>query len=432
MKKILAVLLLCFLSSQGFAGTLYPNFPETFESARKTAYQFGSVTLPSGTWELKNALLGACTDDVKDGLQSVRLADTGTLTLTAGLTAGAGTVTIAAGSFGNDADALWQLWFSTDNGTTWTQSGGTITTSATSLTTTTFNPLAAGNVRLQVRKISGGRLNIDDIRVWSYDVSAATDTIPTRDNNMALGNPDNALSDPSDSSHYLLVRAQYALSYNNHKGMANWVSWHLSTAWMGPAPRCNCFTSDGALPAGYFRATTSLYTGSGFDRGHLCPSEDRTASDTDNANTFKMSNISPQAPIMNEVTWAALESYCRTLAGQGNELYIIAGGYGTGGSGSTGGTTSSIDAGAITVPAHFWKVIVILPVGTNDVSRITTSTRVIAVDMPNVQGVSAHSWDYYRTTVDSIETSTGFDLLSNVPTPIQAVLESVVDSGPTS
>jgi endonuclease G len=287
----------------------------------------------------------------------------------------------------------------------------------------------SGNIRFQVRKISGGRLNLDDITITDNSSSGGG---ATRDDNMAMGNPSGATTSPTNTNNYLMVKSQYTLSYNNSKGMANWVSWHLSTAWKGTATRCDCFTQDATLPSGFFKASTSNYTSTGFDRGHMCPSEDRDGSDTDNAATFKMTNITPQAPNLNEATWEALEAYCRTLMNAGNELYIIAGGYGTGGSGSSGGTTNTIASGAINVPSHFWKVIVVLPVGTSDVSRVTTSTRVIAVDMPNTQTVNAHTWDYYRTTVNAIESATGYDFLSNVSTSIQSVIESTVDSGPTN
>ena len=260
---------------------------------------------------------------------------------------------------------------------------------------------------------------------------AQADTIPSRDNNMAMGNPSHALTVLTDSNNYLIVKPQYALSYNNSKGMANWVSWHLSAAWKGSAARCNCFTSDTAVPTGYFRATTSLYTGTGFDRGHLCPSDDRDASDTDNAATFKMSNISPQAPYLNEQTWGYLEDYCRSLISEGDEMYIIAGGYGSGGSGSLGGTTYNIAGGSINVPAYFWKIILVLPVDTNDVARVTTTTRVITVLMPNSDTANRHTWDYYRVSVDSIQTLTGYNFFSNIDTAIQIVIEGGVDKGAT-
>ena len=260
-------------------------------------------------------------------------------------------------------------------------------------------------------------------------VMSPSDTIPARDNNLYMGKPSNATANPTDSNNLLVTKSQFSLSYNNSKGMANWVSWHLSKAWKGAATRCNCFTQDATLPTGYFKASTGNYTGTGFDRGHLCPSDDRDGSDTDNAATFKMTNISPQAPILNQQIWGNLEDYCRKLINQGNELYIVAGGYGQGGSGSGGGSTNTIASGAINVPSHFWKVILVLPVGSNDSTRAHYNTRTIAVDMPNIQGVNAHTWDYYRVPVDSIEARTGYDFFKNVPDSVENIIEAAIDNG---
>lgn len=86
----------------------------------------------------------------------------------------------------------------------------------------------------------------------------------------------------------------------------------------------------------------------------------------------------------------------------------------------------------INVPSHCWKIIVIMPVGNNDVSRVTTATRVIAVDMPNVQTANSQPWDYYRVSVNALETATGYNFLSNVPSNIQSAIESTIDYGPTN
>jgi endonuclease G len=56
---------------------------------------------------------------------------------------------------------------------------------------------------------------------------------------------------------------------------------------------------------------------------------------------------------------------------------------------------------------------------------------VIAVDMPNNQSVNSLSWGSYRTTVDAIETATGYNLLPNLPASVQNTLEAAVDNGPT-
>lgn len=261
--------------------------------------------------------------------------------------------------------------------------------------------------------------------------SLSTTTSTQRDDNLAMGNPSNAVSDTTQKNNYLMVKSQFALSYNNSKGTPNWVSWHLNKSWMGSVSRCDCFSPDQTLPAGFYRVVTTNYTNSGFDRGHQTPSADRNASTTDNAATFLMTNIMPQSPNLNQITWEALESYCRKLVSSGNELYIISGGLGTGGTGSLGGVTNSLASGRINVPSQYWKVILVIPAGTNDLTRVTTTTRTIAVMMPNTQTVNSKTWGFYRTSIDAIELATGYDFFSKLPISIQATIESVVDKGPT-
>ncbi|WP_460584159.1 DNA/RNA non-specific endonuclease [Hymenobacter arcticus] len=264
----------------------------------------------------------------------------------------------------------------------------------------------------------------------SHDPTPTTDG-STRDDNMALGNPSGAEADATGSpTNYLLIKAQYALSYNRDQGKPNWVSWHLSNAWLGAAPRQDNFAADDELLGSWYQVTSSSYTGSGFDRGHNCPSADRTGSAADNTATFFMTNMMPQAPQNNQQTWVGLENYCRSLVGDGNELYIIAGSYGRGGTGSNG-SASTLDGGRVTVPSRCWKVVVVLPVGTNDVSRIMASTRVIAINTPNTNSVDP-DWGGYRTTVNAIETATGYDLLSAVSSTIQRSIEAKKDTGLTN
>ena len=251
----------------------------------------------------------------------------------------------------------------------------------------------------------------------------------TRDSPLALGNPSGATTNATYYTNYLLSKPQFALSSPRDRGIPNWVSWHLSSAWVGSTPRQDNFAADAALPSGWFRATSSSYTGSGFDRGHNCPSADRTGSVADNSATFLMTNIMPQSANNNQRTWAGLEAYCRTLTDQGNELYIICGSYGSGGTGLNGYATT-IAGGKITVPAQCWKVVVVLPNGSSDASRVTTSTRVIAINTPNNQTL-ATTWGSYRTTVDAIESATGLNLLSAVSSTVQSTIEARVDNGPT-
>jgi endonuclease G len=247
---------------------------------------------------------------------------------------------------------------------------------------------------------------------------------------LTLGNPSGATTDEAQSTNYLLSKPQYALSYHRDQGKPNWVSWHLSSTWLGAAARQDDFRADPELPASWYKPGASSYTGSGFDRGHNCPSADRTSTVADNSATFLMSNMMPQAPRNNQQTWANLEDYCRTLVGQGNELYVVCGSYGRGGTGSSGFLTT-LDQGRVTVPARCWKVVVVLPVGNDDATRVSSATRVIAIDTPNDNGLNT-AWGSYRTTVDAIEAATGYDLFSAVPSAVQQVVEARVDTGPTN
>jgi endonuclease G len=270
----------------------------------------------------------------------------------------------------------------------------------------------------------------DEQSVPNTPAAAVVTQDATRDSHLTMGNPSGATTNTAYPSNYLMSKSQYALSYNRDQGKANWVSWHLSSAWVGSTPRQDNFASDPTLPSGWYRVTNSSYTGSGFDRGHECPSADRTGSVADNSATFLMTNMMPQAANNNQRTWAGLENYCRTLINQGNELYIICGSYGTGGTGLNGYATT-IDAGRVRVPSNCWKVVVVLPEGSSDAGRVTTGTRVIAINTPNNQTL-ASTWGSYRTSVDAIESATGYNILSAVNSTVQATIEARVDNGPTN
>ncbi|MBD2529366.1 DNA/RNA non-specific endonuclease [Nostoc flagelliforme FACHB-838] len=242
---------------------------------------------------------------------------------------------------------------------------------------------------------------------------------------LCVGNPSNATTNVSSPNNYLLVKPQYALSYSRDKGIPNWVSWQLNSSWLGSTPRQDNFRADTTLPTGWYRVGSSDYSGSGFDRGHMTPSADRTKTVTDNSATFLMTNMVPQSPDNNQGPWASLENYSRSLVSQGNELCIISGTYGIGGTGSNG-TRYTIANGNVQVPTRVWKTIVVNP-GAGG-SGVTANTRVISVNMPNIQGIRNNDWRTYRVSVDSIEVQTGLNLLSNVSTSVQSVIESRVDN----
>lgn len=232
---------------------------------------------------------------------------------------------------------------------------------------------------------------------------------------LILGNPSNATPDVANENNYLMPKPQYTLSYNRSRASANWVAWRLDSTWIGSAPRQDDFRPDPALPAGWYQVMDSDYSGSGYDRGHMTPSGDRTRSVPDNSATFLMTNILPQYGPNNQGSWNDFENYLRGLANAGNEIYIFSGGV---------GNIGTIAQGRIVVPKFTWKVVVILPNGNNDLQRVTKATRTIAILVPNEPPLSSGTpWRNFRTSIDSIEALTGYDFLSNVPKITQELIE---------
>ncbi len=236
---------------------------------------------------------------------------------------------------------------------------------------------------------------------------------------LALGNPSNATSSTSNRDNYLIVNTAYTLSYNSGKGTANWVAWRIAESDFGIADRQNNFRPDTSLPQGFTRVTPADYTGSGFDRGHLCPSADRSTSPEANGKTFLMTNIIPQTGDLNRNVWERFETYSRGLVKKGKvDLYVVSGVYGEKGKLKN----------KVVVPTNCWKIIVAVPQGANVSAAVNENTHVIAVDMPNVTGIANEDWRKFRTTVRSIEQRTGYNFLSNLPQKLQDALETTMEN----
>lgn len=241
-----------------------------------------------------------------------------------------------------------------------------------------------------------------------------------------MGNPSQATSSAGNSENYLIARPQYALSYSKNKGIPNWVSWELNRSWLGDAHRVGTFAPDEALPADWERIKPADYTGSGFDRGHMVNSEDRSRSPEDNIPTFLMTNIIPQSPDNNRGVWVQLENYCRQLVKSGKELFIISGGHGQGGIGEKG-LKATIGRGKVLVPAVTWKVILVLDRPNSGVAGVDRHTRTIAAIVPNKQGIKFDAWQQYRTSVREVENLTGYKFFTSVPADIREAIISKVD-----
>ena len=239
---------------------------------------------------------------------------------------------------------------------------------------------------------------------------------------MQLGNPSNASADTNNFDHYLIQRMVEALDFSNNLGEPVWASWDLTSSDVGSTTRSPNYFTDTNLPSNFYHVTDVDYNGVGaidFNRGHMCPSEDRTDSRADNDMVFFMSNIIPQAATNNQTVWGNFEGDCRTLASSGNELLIICG--------PSGFTSYRIPSGKAAIANYTWKIAVVVPLGAGTaLSRITAATRVISLKIPNSNNVSS-VWQDYITTAEQIQTDTGFTFFTALPHNLAWVLRSKVD-----
>jgi len=190
-----------FLLSLSIPKANSATISEGFETGVKGSYAAADVTLSTGVWNFNEALIGNLASDAKSGIQSARIRNSGRITMRFNRTTGAGTIIIKHAKFGSDANTTWELWCSTNSGSSWSKIGSTVTTNSTTLQTATFTPNISGTVRCEVRKTDGtsNRTNIDDIEITDYGSSSSpslpSGSVPFFDNinnsvfGLAYGSP---------------------------------------------------------------------------------------------------------------------------------------------------------------------------------------------------------------------------------------------------
>lgn len=280
-----------------------------------------------------------------------------------------------------------------------------------------------------VATASNGKADTAYYRVFKYSPAAIYR------NHVEFGVPVTGM--PQNNDNILILsdrRTQYNLSYNASRGGPNWVSWNVNRTQFGSAPR-GAFGNNSVDPLlpqyGVYQVTTCDYTNSGYTRGHMTQSEQRTQSKADNDTTFLMTNILPQTSELNTGPWGDLEEYGNDLARfQQKELYNVAGGTwpATPRYLAPFSTSCTPQQNKVQIPTTTWKVIVVLPYG-KGLADVTSANdiRIIAVDMPNNTTVNNQPWQYYKVTVDQIEAVTGYDLLAALPDAIESVVEARID-----
>ncbi len=252
-------------------------------------------------------------------------------------------------------------------------------------------------------------------------------------NHIEFGRPI-AVNAINDLDFVPVTRRQYRAAWSSLRGGPTWVSWNLNATQFGAAPRCDCFSTDLGLPSWVTRIVDFDYRNGGYDRGHMVQSESRTTTDQENAATFLLTNILPQAGENNQGPWLGFENYLNDqVRTQGKEVYVVAGG-------EYGAVPPTLkNEGKVFVPNWTWKVAVILPAG-QGLPFVTSPDliEVIAIRMPNrieagvegsAVGIRNTPWQSFTVSVDNIEARTSLNLLSRLPDAIEDIVEARIFGG---
>lgn len=204
----------------------------------------------------------------------------------------------------------------------------------------------------------------------------------------------------------LLVRTGYITSYNKTTRLPNWVAWHLTASHTnGPHTRKGRqFREDHEVPSP--RAYDSDYRGSGYDRGHMCPSGDNRWDSKAQDDTFIFTNICPQSHNLNEGVWNDLEMKCREWAKRYGDIYIVCGPI------IRQGNHKTIGRNKVVVPDAFFKVVLCTK----------GSPKAIGFIYENEDGYKPMK--YYMRTVDEVERITGIDFFPALPDNIEKKIEA--------
>lgn len=226
----------------------------------------------------------------------------------------------------------------------------------------------------------------------------------------------------------------YALEWDNTKRHANWVAFTFDTTTSADnVKRTDAWAVDPKLPA-EMQVQESDHKNDGFDKGHLCASEDRVYLKEANEQTFYYSNMSPQLNDFNGGFWGKLEARVQTWGrstadGVYDKVYVTKGGTlnkllknfkGT----TVNGGTPTTDANGFTIhglacPEYYFMAVL---------SQKDDVFHAIAFLVPHKEGMtrnpSSDELKEYVVSVDKLEEETGIDFFCNLPDVLENEVEA--------
>ena len=245
--------------------------------------------------------------------------------------------------------------------------------------------------------------------------------------------------------HYVNYADQYimnlATSWNTELRHSSWVAFHFDKLTsQDNVKRTDAWDWDSAYDFDTMGGVEEAnHKSDGFDKGHICASEDRVYCKEANEQTFLYTNISPQIASFNQKYWVGLEQLVQnwgrsTIGGTYDKVYVTKGatlnklltdftGTVKGGDGKYPETdTNGKTIHGLVCPAYYYMALL---------SEKDGVYHAIGFLVPHSETLpqkpTADDFKVYAVSIDKLEMETGIDFFCNLVDSVENAIEAAYD-----
>lgn len=236
-------------------------------------------------------------------------------------------------------------------------------------------------------------------------------------------------------------RMNLAVEWNAELKHSNWVAFSFDAVTAEDnVSRTDTWMWDPMIPFEQGGVEEANHKSDGFDKGHICASEDRVYTKEANEQTFYYTNISPQLNQFNGGFWLQLENRVRvwgrsTRSGTYDKVYVCKGGtlnhlhknFEASKKGSDGKVPTADENGltihGLAVPAYYFMALMAEKDGQFEAMGFLLPHSVDLPSKPSFDDLKAEA-----ISIDELEELTGLDFFCNLPDELEEAAESVLNT----
>lgn len=208
---------------------------------------------------------------------------------------------------------------------------------------------------------------------------------------------------------HILRNNGFMLEYSETLKNPLWVTYKVTQKHFGSGKRPSRFDEDWRT---FTRVSHQDYTRSGFDRGHMAPNyviATRYGREAQ-LDTFKMTNISPQTPNLNQKSWQRLEEViANDFSDWHDDFWVVTGPI-------FAKNPNKIERSGVAIPEAFYKILI-------KPSTVNKPAMALAFIFPQDAAPKASLNDFV-STIDEVEAKTNIDFFTKLEDEFEDKLEA--------